>query len=66
MTSLGIVFGTFAPLHVGHIDIINQAKRHNDGVLTIVSGYDGDREDLIGLSLRKRLSAMMTWSLSIS
>lgn len=54
VTSLGIVFGTFAPLHVGHIDIINQAKRHNDGVLTIVSGYDGDRGDLIGLSLRKR------------
>ena len=36
VTSLGIVFGTFAPLHVGHIDIINQAKRHNDGVLTLM------------------------------
>ena len=52
--SLGIVFGTFAPLHVGHIDVIHQAKRHNDGVLTLVSGYDGDRGDKIGLGLSKR------------
>lgn len=55
---LGLVFGTFAPLHIGHLDIITQAKRENDGVLVIVSGRDGDRGDTIGLDLHKRYMAV--------
>ena len=35
---IGIVFGTFAPMHVGHVDLITKAKRANDNVLVIVSG----------------------------
>lgn len=48
---LGVVFGTFAPLHKGHLSIINQAKSENDHVLVVVSGYTGDRGDLYGLGL---------------
>ena len=35
---IGIVFGTFAPMHVGHVDLITKAKRANDNVFVIVSG----------------------------
>ena len=34
--SIGIVFGTFAPMHVGHVDLITKEKRSNDNVLVIV------------------------------
>lgn len=49
-----IVFGTFAPMHRGHVDLIQRAKRENDEVIVIVSGYKKDRGDMIGLSLNKR------------
>ena len=52
--TIGIVFGTFAPMHKGHIDLIQRAKRENDSVLVIVSGYKGDRGDKIGLNLQRR------------
>lgn len=42
--SIGIVFGSFAPLHQGHLDVIMRAKKENDGgCIVIVSGYDGDK-----------------------
>ena len=31
-------FGTFAPMHVGHVDLITKVKRANDNVLVIISG----------------------------
>ena len=41
---IGIVFGTFAPLHQGHLDLIMQAKKECDGgCIVIVDGRDGDR-----------------------
>lgn len=52
--TIGIVFGTFAPMHKGHIDLIQRAKRENDSVLVIVSGYEGDRGDKIDLDLQRR------------
>lgn len=43
-TSVGIVFGSFAPLHQGHLDLIMRAKKENDGgCIVIVCGYDGDK-----------------------
>ena len=49
-----VVFGTFAPLHQGHIDLIQRAKRQCDQVWVVVSGYEGDRGEQIGLTLQKR------------
>ena len=42
--SIGIVFGSFAPLHQGHLDCIMRAKKENDGGCVVIScGYDGDK-----------------------
>lgn len=42
--SFGIVFGTFAPLHQGHLDLIMRAKKENSGgCIVIVCGRDLDR-----------------------
>lgn len=51
---LGVVFGTFAPMHRGHVHLIQSAKTENDGVIVVVSGYEGDRGDVIGLDLQRR------------
>ena len=41
---IGCAFGSFAPLHQGHLDMIMQAKKENDGgCIVIVCGYDGDK-----------------------
>ncbi len=41
---IGVVFGSFAPLHQGHLDLIMQAKKQNDGgCIVVVCGYDGDK-----------------------
>lgn len=42
--SVGVVFGSFAPLHQGHLDLIMRAKKENDGgCIVIVCGFDGDK-----------------------
>ena len=51
---VAVVFGTFAPLHQGHIDLIQRAKRQCDRVRVIVSGYKDDRGEEVGLPLQKR------------
>ena len=41
---IGVVFGTFAPLHQGHLDLIMRAKKECDGgCIVIVDGSEGDR-----------------------
>ena len=41
---VGIVLGSFSPLHKGHLDLIYQAKKECDGgALVVVCGYDGDK-----------------------
>ena len=49
---IALVFGTFAPLHQGHIDLIQRAKRQCDRVCVIVSGYRDDRGGKVGLHCR--------------
>lgn len=53
---VGIVFGSFAPLHQGHLDLIYRAKKENSGgAIVIVCGYDGDKgEPLMPHSKRYR------------
>lgn len=51
---IGIVFGTFAPMHQGHLDVIMRAKKECDGgCVVIVDGRDGDRGGK-EMSLKKR------------
>lgn len=54
--SIGVVFGSFAPLHQGHLDLIMRAKKENDGgVVVIVCGMAGDKgEPLMPHSKRYR------------
>ncbi|MFV0556297.1 MAG: nicotinamide-nucleotide adenylyltransferase [Lactovum sp.] len=51
---IGVYFGTFAPLHIGHQQQIYKCANFNDGVLLIASGTDHDRGGKIGLPLQKR------------
>ena len=42
--NVGVVFGSFAPLHQGHLDLIMRAKKENDGGCIVIScGLDGDK-----------------------
>lgn len=41
---VGVVFGSFAPLHQGHLDLIMRAKKENDGgCIVVCCGYEGDK-----------------------
>ncbi|WP_304126637.1 AAA family ATPase [Gemella sanguinis] len=53
---LAVVFGTFAPMHIGHVDLITRAKRENDAALVFVSGTntEEDRGTRVGLYLKRR------------
>lgn len=51
---LAVVFGTFAPMHIGHLNMILKAKREHENCLVIVSGYDGDRGEEVNLPLERR------------
>lgn len=51
---IGVVFGTFAPFHVGHQQEVYKAVASNGQAVVIVSGYDGDRGDEAGLPLARR------------
>ncbi|MGT2959808.1 AAA family ATPase [Streptococcus caballi] len=53
-TQVAIVFGAFAPMHKGHIDLIQRAKRECQRAVVLVSGLANDRGDAIGLGLQKR------------
>lgn len=55
-TKIGVVFGSFAPLHQGHLDVIMRAKKENDGgCIVIVCGHNGDKgEPLIPFQKRYR------------
>lgn len=42
--NVGVVFGSFAPLHQGHLDLIMRAKKENPGGAIVIScGVDGDK-----------------------
>ena len=51
---VGVVFGTFAPMHQGHLDVIMRAKKACDGgCIVIVDGRDDDRGGTL-MPLKKR------------
>ncbi len=53
---IGVVFGCFCPMHKGHLDLINRAKKENERCIVISCGYDSDRgADFLELDLRYRL-----------
>lgn len=56
--NIGIVFGCFAPCHLGHFNTIMQAKRENDACIVVVCGQPGDRGEAVGLDLRRRFRYM--------
>ncbi|NQP27699.1 adenylyltransferase/cytidyltransferase family protein [Streptococcus suis] len=58
--TVAVVFGTFAPMHKGHLDLIERAKLACGQVYVVVSGYDKDRGDLIGLDLLTRFRAIQS------
>lgn len=52
---VGIVFGCYAPMHQGHLDVIFKAKKECDaGVIIIVCGSDDDRGVSYNMPLIKR------------
>ena len=54
---VGITFGGYCPMHMGHLDLIMKAKKENDVCFVVVCGYDGEeRGDKIGLTLNRRYS----------
>ncbi|HEM4974165.1 adenylyltransferase/cytidyltransferase family protein [Streptococcus suis] len=58
--TIAVVFGTFAPMHKGHLDLIERAKLDCGQVCVVVSGFDRDRGDLIGLDLLTRFRAIQS------
>lgn len=54
--TIGVVFGTFAPMHQGHLDLIMRAKKECDGgCIVLVDGREDDRGgELMPLKLRYR------------
>lgn len=52
---IGIVFGTFAPMHQGHLEAILRAKKECDGVIVVCCGNNTDDKGCaVGLNLTKR------------
>ena len=43
MLRLGITFGCFIPLHIGHLKMIEDCMKDNDVVIIAVCGYPDDR-----------------------
>ena len=53
---IGLVFGCFIPMHVGHNFMIRRARTENDKIILGICGYDDDRgKDFIDFQTRQRI-----------
>lgn len=53
---VGIVFGCFIPLHIGHTALIKQSLKENNHTIVAVCGHENDRgKDFIPFSEREKL-----------
>lgn len=56
--TVGIYFGAFAPMHMGHYQQVVRAMSENDLTVVIVDGFKDDKGDKIGLPVQKRYRAI--------
>lgn len=52
---VGVVLGSFSPLHQGHMDLIYASKKKFEKTLIAVCGYPNDKGEEVGLPLDKRV-----------
>ena len=56
MEKIGIVFGCFIPMHIGHESLIERALSENDRMIIAVCGYQQDRgRDFLPFTMRIKL-----------
>lgn len=57
MQKIGITFGCFIPMHIGHVKMIQKSRRENDRTIIAVCGYPADRgKDFIKFHDRLKLT----------
>jgi len=53
---IGIVFGCFIPMHLGHVNMINRAQEENEKVILGICGFKNDRgKDFLPFNIRQKL-----------
>lgn len=58
---IGVCFGGYCPMHLGHLSVIKKAYEENDKLILIVCGYDNEqRAKEINMDLGTRTSIINT------
>lgn len=51
---IGIVSGSFAPLHAGHLSLVEKSRIECDATVVLVGGHAGDKGEARGMPLHER------------